>query len=110
MIVWLQVKDRITVSNYPDQTSIFITDIPVYLRVKDEEVWITSVSSLHFTSTQISYDQPVSFINRSTDQHGRLIVQKGRIEYHPYRSEADSSETPHRYGRFPYIHNDGEPL
>ena len=84
MIVWLQVKDRITVSNYPDQTSIFITDIPVYLRVKDEEVWITSVSSLHFTSTRISYDQPVSFINRSTDQHGRLIVQKGRIEYHPY--------------------------
>lgn len=84
MIVWIQEKDHVSITHHPDKTSITLCNEQVHLHSQDTCVYVRAHASLHFTCLPLPYNIPVSFINRTADIQGIIIVEKGELDLHPY--------------------------
>lgn len=84
MIIWLLQKNRVSVEHYSNQVWINLAGVQVYLCCEENAVRVTASNVLHFTKSPIPYGVPVSFINRTVDLQGMIIVEKGCMDLHPY--------------------------
>ena len=74
MIIWLLQKNRVSVEHYSNQVWINLAGVQVYLCCEENAVRVTASNVLHFTKSPIPYGVPVSFINRTVDLQGMIIV------------------------------------
>lgn len=87
MIIWLKQDTTVIVKQIESGDSIEVLDTKITLRETNTGVSIYGDSSIYFETRTPEYNTPVGFMNRSTQVHGKLIIQKGSLSYQIYKED-----------------------